>query len=1046
MNLRQFLTLPALATLGVLASCDRDAKVFSTADLATERSTVAGRVTGIGDTGISGVVVTAQAVDAKGAVLKDIPASTSLSGLQGRFSMDLRPGLLWKISWQSPMYKTPDNGETVDLGLRQVVDLSSKPKRLTYRYGWVMGRTTPGASVVVDGQDASTTADGSGFFKLDLVIPGLVDVIAMVPGKGYGRERVNLAAEETDTVLLTTIRPLSTVSGVLTNQDGSPQPNAKVVAMGGLVRDTTDAQGRFTLPNLPSKSRVQVLVDRGLGTLDRLILPTPAEDSVWDVGPLPLAGSVPGPGVRLSSGVLVADSGEVVNIPLLWEQLDMSRTIIGFAWDTTGKGQPRNAVRTWGPRLTNVHVGARSQAISAWVTVAEPLSDGTFDTSWSSEARINLVVRPKAKPQDSLDAPTFSHGAGPHAAPLRVGLASDDSLALLRWSTDSVTWTDWDGDSLVLYDTTTLWAHARRRGFADSRIARRTFLVRPSAVPETLKTPIAGTVRLPKGSLFKAYTCPSFNTDAQLVLDTGAVLEIPSGCAVGVDDGATLELRAGSKMVMGAGANLEIGDNSVGVLKVTGSVAQRAALVSKDPANPMGSSTAAIRLYSYAGGSRLEGLDLDGSRSAGIQVEDAEVDILGSRIRRCAGAGLVFIGQGRAATAKGISGDSISQCRWSVQTTPFALGRVARNPGFSDTLLVKNPGALVDNNTWKAQTVPLRLDLEIGIGNGATLDIEAGTRLAMGPDAFFTVGNSLSGTLRVLGTLADPVSLRPTNPGLGWGYSRGTTGGYGIGLFGSSSGSILEGMHLVGAGSNGILVTNAEVTVRKSIIDSCRNAGIQFVGTARPVPHPDDSGLIALVARGNRWSLEVTPTALGHIASNPGLADSILLSSGFFPAEASTWNRQKAPIVVAAGLDIDGGAELTIAGGNRFLFKLGTYVDVGSNGVGGLVVDGTGSGPVEFLPHASVGWGYTPTSTSGFCVKFNASTVAADLANLVLKGAAGNGIVFGATQPSIGRIDTVAVEQIASFLSGTYGLVLPSNQAGGTGPTVTAYKGTQAPF
>lgn len=1046
MNLRQFLTLPVLVSLGLVASCDRDTKVFSDADLATERSTVAGRVTGIGDTGISGVVVTAQAVDPKGAVLKDVPASTSLSGLQGRFSMDLRPGLRWKISWQSPMYKTPDNGETVDLGLRQVVDLSSKPKRLTYRYGWVMGRTTPGASVVVDGQDASTTADGTGFFKLDLVIPGQVDVIAMVPGKGYGRERVNLAAEETDTVLLTTIRPLSTVSGVLTNQDGSPQANAKVVAMGGLVRDTTDAQGRFTLPNLPSKSRVQVLVDRGLGTLDRLILPTPAEDSVWDVGPLPLAGTVAGPGVRVSSGVLVADSGDIVNIPLLWEQVDMSRTIIGFAWDTTGKGQPRNAVRTWGPRLTNVHVGARSQAISAWVTVAEPLSDGTFDTSWSSEARINLVVRPKAKPQDSLDAPTFSHGAGPHVAPLRIGLASDDSLALLRWSTDSVNWNDWDGDSIVLYDTTTLWAHARRRGFADSRIARRTFLVRPSAVPETLKTPIAGTVRLPKGSLFKAYACPTFNTDAQLVLDTGAVLEIPSSCEVRVDDGAVLELRAGSKLVMGTGASLTAGYLSVGVLKVAGSPQNRVSIVSKDPANPMGSTAAAVHLYANAGGSRIDGLDLDGSRSTGILVQDVEVDIQRSRLRNCAAAGIHFAGTGRAASADGIAGDSILQCRWSVQATPYAMDRIAANPGFADTLLVKNSGDLTENNVWKAQKAPVRIDMEVEVANGANLTLEPGLNLVMGPDAYLTVGYTTAGGLVSRGTVASPVSLRPANPGLGWGYNRGTTGGYGIGLYAKSGGSTLEGLHLVGAGANGILVDGAVVSIRKSVIDSCRNAAIKFVNDGRPATHADDSGLIGVVARGNRWSLETTPAALAHVASNAGFADSILLSAGAFPAGAATWNRQKAPIVVSAPLEVDGGAELTIAGGSRFLFKLGTYLEVGYNSLGALVVDGSSTAPVEFLPHAAVGWGYNPTSTAGFCVKFEGSTVAADLRYLVLKGAAGNGIVFGTSQPSVGTVVNVSVAQISSFLPGTYGLVIPSNQAGAPGPTVTNYTGTQAPF
>jgi hypothetical protein len=1048
MNLRQFLTAPALATVGILASCDRDSKVFSEADLAAERSTVAGRVTGIGDTGISGVVVTAQAVDTKGAVLKDVPASTSLSGLQGRFSMDLRPGLLWKISWQSPMYRTPDNGETVDLGLRQVVDLSSKPKRLTYRYGWVMGRTTPGASVIVDGQDASTTADGTGFFKLDLVIPGAIDVIAMVPGKGYGRERVNLAAEETDTVLLTTIRPLSSVSGVLTNQDGSPQANAKVVAMGGLVRDTTDAQGRFTLPNLPARGRVQVLVDRGLGSQDRLLLPTPGEDSVWDVGTLPLTGSVAGPGVRLSSGVVVADSGETVNIPLLWEQIDPTRTVIGFAWDTTGKGQPSNAVRTWGPRLAGVKVGNTSRAISAWVTVAEPLSDGSFDTSWSSEARINLVIRQKEKPLDSLDAPTFSHAAGPHVAPLRIGLGSDDSLALLRWSTDSVTWTEWDGDSIVLYDTTTLWTHARRRGFADSRIARRTFLVRPSAVAETLKTPIAGTVKLPKGSLFKAYTCPTFNTDAQLVLDTGAVLEIPSGCGISVENGATLELRAGSRMVMGAGTHIDVGYNSVGTLKVSGAPGKRAGIVSKDAANPMGSSDAVISLNSNAGGSRIDGLDLDGARNVGILVKDTEVDILRSRIRNCGGAGIEFQNKGRPALQDGVSQDSISRCRWSVQTTPYALGRIATNPGFADTLLVLQDIAVpAEDNRWKAQPVPVRVEPAIFVQGGASLTLDAGLDLAMGPSAYFWVGYDSPGSLITRGTVSSPVTMRPANPNLGWGYARGATDGYGIALKGLSSGSVLEGLHLVGSGSNGILVDGAEVTIRKSVFDSCANAAIQFIGTGHPKAHPDDSGLIGVVTRGNRWSLDLTPTALAHVASNPGFTDTIRLAGTPLPTGNNTWNRQKAPFLVWSPIEIGNDAHLTIAGGSRFLFKPTTYVYVGGDGLGSLVVQGTATAPVEFLPHAAIGWGFQPNLVSGYCMKFESGTVVAELRNLVLEGAPSNGIVFGDVQSGVGVLDSVTVKQLGTFVSGSFGLVVPSStQTGAPGPKVTNYTGTPTTF
>jgi len=1038
---RNLPTLPALAAMAALAGCDKDSKVFSTADLGAERSVVAGRVTGIGDSGVSGVVVSAQAVDEVGKVRSDVPAMTSLSGDQGRFSLELRPGLRWKISWQSPDYKTPGNGDIVDLGLRQVVQLPAA-KRLTYRYGWVVGVTTPHAAVSIDGQDAATVANDKGVFKLERVVPGKIDIISMLPGKGYGRVRDSLAPEGIDTVVLTTLRPLSSVSGSLTNQDGSPQAGAILSAMGGLVRDTTDAQGRFHLDNLPAKGRVQVQVDRGLGVTDRLLLPTAPEDSSWDLGPLPVSGTVAGPGVRVSSGVVVADSGDLIDIPLLWDLLDKDRTVIGFAWDTTGTGQPGLALRTWGPRLTNIPVGGRSHAISAWVTVASPLSDGGFDTLWSSEARVNLIVRQKPKAQDSLAAPSFSHAPGAYPAPLRIGLTDSDSLAAILWSTDSVQWTAWDGDSIVLYDTATVWAHARRKGFADSKIAKARFLVRPSALPETLKTPIAGTVRLPKGSLFKAYACPTLNTDAQLVLDTGASLELPSGCTFGVDQGATLELRAGSKLVMGAGANLSVGYGSIGRLLVVGSTGRRASIVSKDPSNPMGASSGAINLYGFAGGSRISGLDLDGAKGSGIYVSDVELDIVSSRLRNCAAAGIEFHGTARPASEDGIADDSTSSCRWSLRTTPYALGRVATNPGFRDTILVNLAGAPTENSHWRPQTLPLRIEIEVDVQANATLTLDPGLALAMGADGSFSVGYSSAGTLVVDGTPSNPVVIRPVNPNLGWGYGRGTAGGFGLAFYEYASGSMVRGLRLVGSGANGILVQDAEVAIQSSRLDSCRYAAIKFSGKGAPTSLPGDSGLVGVSTKGNRWSFDLTPVALGRIASNPGLSDSIALGSAPFAAESSTWNTQPVPFVVSGALEVDGGASLVIGAGNRFFFKPSAYLDVGYSGTGSLAVAGTAAAPVEFLPQTAVGWGYSTGTTTGFCLKFYDGTIGADLTYLKLSGAPSNGIVFGGPQRSVGTLDNVEVQQLADPVQGTYGLLVAQGTAS---PVIKGFTGTKSP-
>lgn len=1033
---RQILTGLPLFALSVLAGCDKDSKVFSTSDLGAERSTVAGRVTGIGDSGVTGVVVSAQAVDENGKVRSDVPAMTSLSGDQGRFSLELRPGLRWKISWQSPDYKTPGNGDIVDLGLRQVVQLPSA-KRLTYRYGWVVGVTTPHAAVSIDGQDAATVANDNGVFKLERVVPGKIDIISMLPGKGYGRVRDSLAPEGIDTVVLTTLRPLSSLGGSLTNQDGSPQAGAILSAMGGLVRDTTDAQGRFHLDNLPAKGRVQVQVDRGLGVTDRLLLPTAPEDSSWDLGALPVSGTVAGPGVRVSSGVVVADSGDVVDIPLLWDLLDEDRTVIGFAWDTTGTGQPRIALRTWGPRLTNIPVGGRSHAISAWVTVASPLSDGGFDTLWSSEARVNLIVRQKPKAQDSLPAPSFSHAPGAYPAPLRIGLTDSDSLAAILWSTDSVQWTPWDGDSIVLYDTATVWTHARRKGFSDSKIAKARFLVRPSALPETLKTPIAGTVRLPKGSLFKAYACPTLNTDAQLVLDTGASLELPSNCTFNVDDGATLELRAGSKLVMGAGAALKVGDGTVGTLRILGTTARRVQILSKSSSTPLGGTYGGISLFTMAGGSRIEGLDLQDVKGDGILIYGTKVDVVDSRIRKCTGAAIAFQSEGQPATADGISNDSTSGCRWSVSGSPLALGRIATNPGFADSILLQVGDAMVDNNRWRRQNLPVVIQTTVVVDGGATLSLDPGLVLAMRPSTYLLVGESSPGTLVADGTASAPVVVRAHTQSQGWGRYPASASGYGIGIGSYASGSVLRHVVVMGSKSNGILVYGSTLTVQSSRTDSNAIAGIAFTNGGLPDALRGDSGFVDNSASGNQWSLVLTPAGLSRVASNPGLTDSILLS-GDDLIGSSRWSFQAAPIVVSSAFGIGDGANLTLSAGLRLIFNVGTYIDVGTgNTEGGLVAEGTAALPVRLLPHSAAGWGRYPGSTSGYCLQFGPTTSAADLSYLQITGATANGIVFDRTLPSIGKLSGVSVAQ----MPGTDSTTAPIRITGQTYPVLGDFSG-----
>lgn len=1034
MNRRHFLSFLPLAALAALSACDKDSKVFSDSDLSTERSTVIGTVTGLGDTGLVGVVVTASAVNDQGAPLADIPSLTALSGTDGRYSMDLRPGFRWKISWQSPDYQTPDQGVSFDLGLRETKTLPAE--RLTYRYGSVAGRSLPGASVAVEGQDASTTADANGDFRIERVAPGHVEIVGVVPGKGFWRTTDSIRSESTSTVTgrqqLSNWKPLSKVTGTLVNQDGSPQAGAILSTMGGLVRDTTDVQGSFSFDALPADGQVVIDVQRATGAADRILLSTPPQDSTWDLGQLPMSGSVTSAGLMIGNGLVVADPGDIVALPLLWKLLDSTRNVIGFVWDTTGTGSTAKAIRTWGPRLAGVRVGDRDRSISVWVCIAAPLSTGGFDTLWSQEATIRIMVRRKPTLLDSTLAPTFSRGDDTAwNAPLTLGLTPGTEGAAVLWSSDSSRWTLWsDDDSIVLYDTTTLWAFSRSPGHLGSRMVRKTFNVREQTKPAVLEAKVVADYKLPQGSIHQFSACPELAANVTFVLDSGSTLHLPEGCDVTVANGATFEMRAGSKLIMGRGSYFYVGGSSTGKFVVKGRVGRRAQIVSADPANPAGyTSDYLIHLLSDAGGSSIQGLDLDGSSGAGIKLSDVEVDIVDSRIRNCKGAGIQFNGKSRPASDGGVRNDSISGCRWSVDASPYALGRIATNPGFEDTLRVYDGQDVTENNAWRRQKLPLRFEAVATVGSQSTLALEAGLHLRMGSSAYFYVND---GVLNSTGTKLLPVRLEPATKSLGWGYTTGESG-YGIRYTSTGTGE-LRWTEIVGTKGNGIY-SDASIGLWDCRLDSNQYSGVRFSGSGAP---SSDTSFARVSAKGNRWSIATSPMALGYMSSCPALSDSILLSNAGDVTDNATWHVQPVPVVVDNfDLNIGGGANLSIDSGSTFVFSQGSYFYVGSGG-GSLIVNGTPRSPVRFLPRTVAGWGYSPTSVNGYAIKFTAGTTAATLSNLVVQGAQTNGIVFTDTQKGVGKLENVVVRQTSTPMAGTFGLVL-ENVAD---PTITNYTGT----
>lgn len=1023
MNARHFLSAIPLSVLVALASCDKDSKVFGDSDLSTERSIVTGRVTGIGDSGLVGVVVTATAVNDQGTALKDVPPLTGLTGREGRYSLELRPGLRWKISWQSLDYQATNKEKTVDLGLRETREIPVQ--RLTYRYGVVAGRTLPGANVAVEGQDVAGRADANGDFKLERVAPGPVEIVGTLRGKGAWRIADSVKPEDTSSVSgrsqIASWKPLCGIAGTIVNQDGNPQTGAVVSAMGGLVRDTTDIQGRFSFDAVPAKGRVALSVQRSTGALDRIVVSTPPEDSTWDLGQLVATGSATSSGLTLANTLVVADSGDIVSVPLLWKLLDSTRSVIGFAWDTSGTGSTAKALRTWGPRLAAWRMGGRDRTISVWACMAAPLSNGGFDTLWSQEATIRVQMRRKPAPLDTLPAPEFSHsGSETWTAPFKVGLSSKVEGASIIWSPDSASLANgrrWDGDSIVLYETTTLWAYSRLTRRLDSRIVRRTFNVRASAKPETLHPAITTNTKLPQGSVWEAYECPKLSPGVSLTLDSGATLTLPNSCILYVDDDAKLEMRAGSSLILRTGNRIIVGSGSSGTLSISGRTGRRASIRSFNPAAPAGwIDEYVILLGPEAGGSSIRGLDLDGSTGSGIKIDGSEVDVIDSRIRNCKVAGIHYVNDGRPATADGIRNDSISNCRWSVMTTSYALGRIATNPGFEDSIHLDDDKHLLENNTWKRQILPIRADGIFYVDNQSSLTLDPGVQLAMATGSYIQVND---GIFEANGTKQLPIRIAAANRVQGWGRALGADG-YGIQI---GSGGIGSFSHTVVTGSkgNGIIVDNGSIAISDSRLDSNAHAGILFSGDGRAL---SDTSFERVSASGNRWSVVATPLALGDLGSCPGLVDSIFITSGGNISGNQAWRSRSTPVVLdGIVLYVTDGASLRIDSGSTYVFSQGAYWDIGTNS-GTFVVDGSKNHPVRFMARTIAGWGRNPTQDYGYSVQIHSEATQVDMSHLILSGAQANGIIFSDTQRGVGKLDSVAVFQTATPTEGTYPVLL----------------------
>ena len=141
---------------------------------------------------------------------------------------------------------------------------------------------------------AFATTDANGAFAFEDIPAGELRVYSFEQARLVeGQARIQLPAEGSEEVNVLISGGLGTVSGVVLDADGSPVAGA--VVGGGLSLTTTDAEGRFTLSDLPVGHRLIVAVSDSIGSQASAAVDLVAEDEeIYATLILPGVGNVVG--------------------------------------------------------------------------------------------------------------------------------------------------------------------------------------------------------------------------------------------------------------------------------------------------------------------------------------------------------------------------------------------------------------------------------------------------------------------------------------------------------------------------------------------------------------------------------------------------------------------------------------------------------------------------------------------------------------------------------------------------------------------------------
>lgn len=436
-------------------------------------------------------------------------------------------------------------------------------------------------------------------------------------------------------------------------------------------------------------------------------------------------------------------------------------------------------------------------------------------------------------------------------------------------------------------------------------------------------------------------------------------------------EGATLTIEAGVKLVFADGAKMTVGYYEPSKLIINGTEEKPVVLESAGDKAP--GVWKGLRLYGKANRSKIShltvrhaGSDDDGA----VRIDGEDVEVSGLVIEDARKLGL------RVESTVGfkLSGSKIAAEEGpAIRTTPVSAGGIAADNRFAEEGFVEIPrGSLEESITLHAIPAPWRLSGKLQVngkdGSEAALNVDAGARIQMGPDASLEVGYYQPARINALGTAEAPIVFEAVSgeEARSWKF---------LAVYGKGAGKFEHVEFKAGGDENkGTLFANskAKLSVDHTTFTSSDPA-IVLDGNDVELEKLSNTTFSGTVS-----PIRATPRVYGGVGTGNVYDDGarIHLERGTVDVEA-TWVKQDAEIELDGDLAVDKEGELTVEAGARFVVEDGVKINVGYYDRASLVLAGTADAPITFVgirEEAGV-WGPITVYGKAAATKFEHTTL-----------------------------------------------------------------------